>query len=276
MMVKPAEKSPRRIAVILGTGGSGRNLMDVVLPLLLRDRDVEMQGVFLEEAEVQHAAELPFVKELCRVTFSVRDFNSDQFERSLMLRMRTAQRALAVLARRTGVLHSFRNVRGPAVRLLLETASTSDITVFEPAPRIGAAALSQPRQSRRRPPPIVVALGDLESGQRALHAARHLAEDQSNRICVLATGSAAADQEAIGRLCRQALSGHPARLELVPPEGGIGALIDAAHAEGAALFVIAATDDLLKPSTLQLLRERLRCPICLVRHWKATPEGSAT
>lgn len=273
--MKPAEKTPRRIAVILGTGGSGRNLMDVVLPLLLRDRDVEMQGVFLEEAEVQHAAELPFVKELCRVTFSVREFNSDQFERSLMLRMRTAQRALAVLARRTGVLHSFRNVRGPALRLLLETASTSDITVFEPTPRI-AAALSRPRQSPRRPPPIVVALGDLESGQKALNAARHLAEDESNRICVLATGPAAADHEAIGRLCREALAGHPARLILVPPQGGIGALIDAAHAEGAGLFVIAATDDLLKPATLQLLRERLRCPICLVRQWKASTEGSAT
>ena len=83
MAANRAEHKPRRIAVILGTGGSGRNLLNLVMPLLARDREIEMQGVFLEEAEVQHAAELPFVKELCRVTFSVREFTSDQFERSL-------------------------------------------------------------------------------------------------------------------------------------------------------------------------------------------------
>jgi hypothetical protein len=35
------------------------------------------------------------------------------------------------------------------------------------------------------------------------------------------------------------------------------------------LFVIAATDELLEPATLQMLRERLRCPICLVRQWQS-------
>ena len=44
-------------------------------------------------------------------------------------------------------------------------------------------------------------------------------------------------------------------------------MIDAAHAAGAGLFVVAATDELLEPVTLQMLRERLRCPICLVRQW---------
>ena len=124
MATNPADKVPRRIAVILGSGGSGRSLLDLVLPLLSRGREVEMHGVFLEEAEVRHAAELPFVKELCRVTFSVREFNSDHFERALALRMRTARRALAVLARRTGVMHSFRNVRGPAISPISRFSAT--------------------------------------------------------------------------------------------------------------------------------------------------------
>jgi hypothetical protein len=267
MPANRAEGKPKRIAVILGTGGSGRNLLELLLPLLARDRDIEMQGVFLEEAEVQHAAELPFVKELCRVTFSVREFNSDHFERSLVLRMRTAERAISVLARRTGVLHSFRNVRGPAVRLLRETASVSDITVFEPARRLGATA---PRRAAglRQAPPIVVAISDLESGRRALLAAGRLAEGESRRICVLATGAAAADRSALDRLCEEGLSGRPARLLVVASEGGIRALVDTAHAEGAGMFVIAATDELLEPETLQLLREQLRCPIFLVRRWE--------
>lgn len=266
MAANPPEKTPRRVAIILGTGGSGRKLLDLVLPLLVSDRAIEMHGVFLEEAEVQHAAELPFVKELCRVTFSVREFTSDQFERSLALRMRTAQRALSVLARRTGVAHSFRNVRGPAVRLLRETASAADITVFEPARQFGAT-VPRVTHGRARQPRIVVAVGDLQSGRRALLAARHLAEGEATRLCVLASGAAAEDRQALARLCAEELPGHPGAVRAIPPEGGVMALVNAAHAEGAALFVIAATDDLLEPATLQLLRERLRCPICLVRQW---------
>jgi hypothetical protein len=268
MAANRAEHKPRRIAVILGTGGSGRNLLNLVMPLLARDREIEMQGVFLEEAEVQHAAELPFVKELCRVTFSVREFTSDQFERSLVLRMRTAERALSVLARRTGVAHSFRNVRGPVVRLLRETARASDITVFEPTRRLGATAPS-PIGGQRARQPIVVAVSDLESGRRALLAAGHLAAGQPNRICILATGEAAEKASALSSLCQQELAALPARVQLVPSEAGIGAMIDAAHAAGAGLFVIAATDELLEPATLQSLRDRLRCPICLVRQWDA-------
>ncbi len=269
MAASRPERPSRRVAVILGTGGSGRTLLDLLLPLLASDRGIEMQGVFLEEAEVQHAAELPFVKELCRVTFSVREFTSDQFERSLTLRMRSAQRALSVLARRTGVAHSFRNVRGPALRLLRETASAADITIFEPARRL-EATVPQTVRRPRRPPRIVVAISDLESARPALSAAGHLARGDAGRICVLATGSVAEDLPALGRVCQEVLQGSPAGLRIVPSSGGVRALVKAAHSESAALLVIAATDDQLEPEVLRTLREQLRCPICLVRQWESS------
>jgi hypothetical protein len=266
MAANPPERIPRRIAVILGTGQSGRKLLDLVLPLLTRDREIEMHGVFLEEAEVQHAAELPFVQELCRVTFSVREFTSDQFERALTLRMRTAQRALAVLARRIGVSHSFRNIRGPAVRLLRETARVSDITVFEPARMMTPPAARLPG-ARRSSPRIVVAMTDLESGRMALLAAFHLAEGDASRISILAAADLARDQPELERLFRELLPAQPLRVRIVPPDGGVRGLVGAAQAEGAALFVCAATEELLEQSNLQFLREKLRCPICLVRQW---------
>ena len=267
MAANPPERAPRRVAVILGTGSSGRRLLELVLPLLTRDREIEMHGVFLEEAEVQHAAELPFVKELCRVTFSVREFTSDQFERSLALRMRTAQRALSVLARRTGVAHSFRNVRGPALRLLRETAAISDITVFEPIRQLGTT-VSRPLRGQARQPKVIVVISDLEGGRPALLAAGQLADGRSGRVSVLVTGAAGGDLRLVSQLCEETLAGRPGSLRRVPTEGGVAALIDAAHTEGAALFVIAATDELLEPATLQLLRECLRCPVCLVRQWR--------
>jgi len=265
MQANPPDKVTRRVAVILEAGGSSRNLLDVVLPLLGRDKAVEMQGVFLEEAELRHAADLPFVKELCRVTFSVREFNSDQFERVLALRMRTAQRALSVLAKRAGVAHSFRNVRGSAISLLVETANQSDITVFEPVRMIASAMSSRPYRNPALQR-IAVAISDLESGGRALLAASHLANGEMHRVSVLLTPSVASDASALERLFKALQPARPRRIRTIP-DYGVSSLIEAAQAEGAAMLVVSATPELMDPDTLQLLRQRARCPICLVRHW---------
>ena len=265
MRANPPETITHRVAVILGPGGSSRNLLEVVLPLLGRDKDIEMQGVFLEEAELKHAADLPFVKELCRVTFSVREFNSDQFKRVLALRMRTAQRALSVLAKRAGVAHSFRNVHDSAVSLLVETAGQSDITIFEPARSMAAAVASRPykKPAMQR---IVVAVSDLESGGRALLAASHLASGEMHRVSVLLTPSAASDATALNRFFHATVASRPGRVRTIPDDG-VSTMIEFALAEGAAMLVLSATQELMDPETLQALRQHMRCPICLVRYW---------
>ena len=265
MQEKPPENITRRVAVILGPGGSSRSLLDVVLPLLGRDRATEMQGVFLEEAELRHAAELPFVKELCRVTFSVREFNSSQFDRVLALRMRTAQRALSVLARNAGVTHSFRNVRGSAVKLLVETADQSDITIFEPARSMAAAMASRPYKTPAAQR-IVVLVNELESGGRALLAASHLAGGDMRRVSVLVTTSVARDTNAVNSLLRATLPSRPGRVRTIP-DSRATTLIESTLMEGAAMLVFSANPELMNPDNLQTLRQRMRCPICLVRTW---------
>jgi hypothetical protein len=264
MKAKPPEKVTRRVSVILGPGGSSRNLLDAVLPLLGRDKTIEMQGVFLEEAELKHAAELPFVKELCRVTFSVREFNSDQFDRVLALRMRTAQRALSVLAKRAGVAHSFRNVRGSAVGLLVETANQSDITVFEPV-RTMAAALSSRPYKARSVPRVVVAINELETGTGALIAASHLANGEMSRLSVLLSTSVAGDLDALERLFA-VLPARPGYVRAIPRITA-GALVESVRSQVASMLVLGATAEFMDPDTLRFLRQRLKCPICLVRYW---------
>ncbi len=258
------ENATRRVAVILEAGSASRSLLDRALPLLGRGKAMEMQGVFLEEAELRHAADLPFVKELCRVTFSVREFNSDQFERALALRMRTAQRALSVLAKRAGVSHSFRNVRGPAVSLLLETANQSDITIFEPARMISATMASAPSRlsAMRR---IVVAVDDTRTGRPALLAASNLAGGDPRRISVVLAPSAAADRDEVEQLFRTCLAGPPVSVS-TPARMEADTLIEVSQTEGAAMLVLDARGELMAPETLRKLRQRLRCPICLVRY----------
>ena len=84
----------RRVAVILGPEGGTEGFLELLLPLLARQPHIEMQGVFIEEADARFAAELPFVQELCRVTFSVRELTCDEFEKTLALRLRSARRAV--------------------------------------------------------------------------------------------------------------------------------------------------------------------------------------
>lgn len=267
MKKKAPDKLTRRVAVVLGPGGSGRNLLDVVLPLLGRDKAIEMQGIFLEEAELKHAADLPFVKELCRVTFSVREFNSEEFDRVLALRMRTAQRALSVLAKRAGVSHSFRNVRGSAGALLLETANQSDIIVFEPVRSMVAATQSKACRSKSLAR-IVVVIHDFESGSGALTVASHLASGETERLSVLLPPTAASDPPVLNRLFGMALStGSASVRSRTLPGTDVDSLIAAVQSEGASLVVIAATPEFMAPEALSVLRQRLRCPICLVRQW---------
>jgi hypothetical protein len=206
------------------------------------------------------------VKELCRVTFSVREFTSDQFERTLQLRMRAAQRALTVLARRAGVQHSFRNVRGPALRLLLETASLSDITVFEPVRALAPPAVDH-RGRLSRPRRVVAAFDSLESGRMVLQAAVRLAEGDAGRLSVLVPPAMAGDQSGLAGMLREILPGQPVRVRVVAADLNAASLVEGARAEGAAFFVLALGGDLLESSKLQLLREKLPCPICLVRQW---------
>lgn len=264
------EKAARRVAVILDTGSS-RGLLDLVLPLLGRDRPVEMKGVFLEEADVQHAAELPFVQELCRVTFSVREFNNEHFERVLALRIRTAQRALAVLARRAGVAHSFQNLRGSSARLLSETACDSDVTIFEPVRRVAVSftAAAVPGRHLRR---IAVLIDDFETGSRALAAALQIADGHLHRLGILLTPAAAAD-ERVRRLVmdggRHDRPGHIRTLS----DDSVPSLIQAIQVEAPALLVIGASIGFLSPEILRALRERLRCPVCLVRYWDSDQES---
>ncbi len=264
MPAKLPDTVPRRIAVILGMGGSGQPLLDVLRLLLGNDSEIDLQGVFIEDDELQRAAALPFVKELCRLTLSVREFHSDQFERAVTLRTRTARRAIAELAQHMGVPHTFRNVRGSTIGLLQETARSADITVFEPLRMFAAAPASPHLQTRRSQQRIVVAIDDPATGADALIAAALLAEGEMRRISVLLTAADPAEQDTLLRMVSNLLPADPARILLLS-EPGVRHLIAAARAEGAGMLVLGASEELLKPESLRSLREQLRCPICLVR-----------
>jgi hypothetical protein len=255
----------RRIAVIMGSSGSGRGLLALLEPMLESGGAFEIQGVFLEEDEASHAAGLPFVKEVCRVTYSVREFTSDEFEHSLALHVRTARRAFSVRAARAGVPHSFRNVRGSGLRLLCDAAEAADITVFEPE-HLMLPRLVQPlpgRQPRRR---IAALLNDVHSASEVLRTSLLLAAGDSRDITVLLSpdSESGAATAVLRDLVRDILPRQPAALRFLKGEEST-ALCTETRDLGATIAVLSAQGVLGRDGALQVLRERMPCPVCLVR-----------
>jgi len=233
MPVKLPDTVTRRVAVILGTGGSGQQLLNFLQPLLGKDTEINLQGVFIEDDELQRAVALPFSKELCRLTLSVREIQSARFERTMALQTRTARRAIAGLAQRMGVSHTFHKVRGSTISLLRETAHSADLTVFEPLRLFVASPIAPPVHTSRPKQRIVVAVDDPAT---------------------------------LDRLISDLLPAAPVYI-LLSPGSEIQNLIAAARAERADMLVLGTSEKLLKPESLRLLIKQLRCPICLVRQW---------
>ena len=263
MTTRPDERS-RRVAVMLGPGGASRYLLDCLRPLLSTDRDIELQGMFLREAQVRNAAELPFVQELCRVTFAVREFDSDKFERALSLRMRTARKALAVLAEHTGARHSFRDVAGSAMGLLREAIADADITAFEPSrPPMSSVVTASPVLRRRH---VAAVLGDPKTSGPVLRAAIELAEGHLSGLTVLLLPDPGVTLDELRALLRDTLPARPCNVQ--PVDGGdFSDFALNLRRTGASILVVPASEKMTGKEGLMFLRGQARCPVCIVRDW---------
>jgi len=270
MIAKPPETVTQQIAVVLGASGSGQSLLKVLQKLLGRDTGIELQSVFIEDEELLRAAALPFVKELCRLTLSVREIHDTRFDRAIAVRMRTARSAFDGLARRMGIPHTFRTAQGPTLRLLRETAYSANITVFEPSRKLSAPATGQAAHSRFTARRIVVVIDDVLTGDEALLTAALLAKGQTDRISILLRAETQAELDAMNQMISELLPARPTRVLLLQ-DHGIQQLIASVRAERADMLVIGASEEMLQSESLGSLLKQLECPTCLVR-----PLDSAT
>jgi hypothetical protein len=139
--------------------------------------------------------------------------------------------------------------------------------VFEPVRTMAAAMSSRPYRARPVPR-IVVVIDDLESAGGVLLAAYHLANGEVSRLSVLLSRPIAGDVEALDRLFA-VLPARPGRVRTLSPISA-GTLVESVHSENASILVLGATAEFMKPESLRHLRQRLKCPICLVRFWGDT------
>lgn len=260
------EKDPRRIAVILGASGSGQPLLNILQQLLGKASEANLHGVFIEDDELQHVAALPFVKELCRLTLSIREIQDTRFDRTVALRLRSARSAVEELARRMGIAHTFRAARGSTVSLLRETVYSADITIFDPSRKLVTTAIRPALHGERSPRRIVVVMDDEVTGKEALLTAILLTNGKAHRISIILRAESPAQLEALQRMTGNVLPGSPNHLLLLQNHG-IQQLVTTVTAERADMLVLGASEKLLSPEPLGFLLKQLECPICVVRQF---------
>jgi hypothetical protein len=111
---------------------------------------------------------------------------------------------------------------------------------------------------------IVVAIDELAPAGRALAVAARLVNGDTDRITVFLTQLAASDPGALKRLYKKRLKGAPGRVKKIP-DYDAGNLAAFATQESAAMLVLSVAPGVLAPENLQVLRQKMRCPVCLVR-----------
>ncbi|MCB1830005.1 MAG: hypothetical protein KDI47_13490 [Gammaproteobacteria bacterium] len=254
-----------RILLLLGGGETTRSVLELMSQLAW-DRSTEVMGVFIEDDNLLRLAQMPFSRELCRLTHAERPLESAEIERQLRIQARTAQQAFEIAATQAGIAHSFHTRRGNLAVLLQQAVQETDLMILGPAR--GLRQLSQPvalsaiaRHSRQT---VVVLYDGAESAKRALLAAKQLAESGSRQLSVLVTSENSAIALELQQQAAQILDGLPARYRLLA-RNDIAALLEQCHNERAGTLVLGINDPLLQQQSLQELSNRLECSALLVR-----------
>jgi len=255
-----------RILVMLGSTESDRAALEA-LRLLADTPPAEILGMFVEDIELLMLAELPIAREYCLLTHVERHLQTPDIERQFRIQARAAQQALAEIAGRLGSTLSFRTVRGITTALLREALAETDLMLFGAGRRAlrvpgGFTRATASRTSRQQP--VAVVFDGSDAAQRALQVALQIAPDEVIPLTVILTAS---NPDHVCALAEQTsrLAGNR-RLQLVKMVNPAWRdVIEQAHARHGAALVVAVTAELLQQENLEQLRNRLNCPVVLVK-----------
>lgn len=139
-------------------------------------RRAELTVLFIESVELQRAAELPFVREVDRLSATLQPFGPERLERLWQQRLQEVERWLAELRARMSLPGRLRVEAGRYPETALEWSGDSDLLVLStPAP-----------ERRHRCPPVWVWYDGSEAAERALSLGRELAGEQGCPVRIAA------------------------------------------------------------------------------------------
>ena len=232
----------------------------------------QLEGLFVEDADLVRLGGLPFAREIDAVTGVWRALAADEVERSLRLEGARLERLMAQAAERARVPWSFATARG---RLLVEAvARDAELTLLGTVSRSASATRrSAIMEGARTLHGSLAVLFDATPGSlHALELAGQLAAASKNelRVLVRQSGQSELDAPALNRV-RSWLTATRASGQALPLRAGEGALAEALRSTRSELLIWAAPDLAGSLQVLATMASGLSCPLLVVRRTSAAP-----
>jgi hypothetical protein len=232
-----------------------------------RETASELAGVFLEDIDLLHLAELPLAIEICRSTSARRPVEATELARQLASQASAAEQVLARVAEEAGVAWSFSVARGAVTTLLVKAVAEADVTLVPAARRVLWAyedAAAQARRWREERAPVTVVFDRSAAAKRALEVGRRLAEAEKRPLSVILTAASSEAGERLRQRADQVLQGRPARFHtLIRPEAA--QLLETVRDQRTGMLVVPASETALMTDTVHALQGRLDCAALVVR-----------
>ena len=262
---KPEQPAIRRILVAMDTLSDNMAVLEAAAVLAAR-LEAELTGLFVEDADLLRAADLPVSLEVMLWTARERNPTETEMARALRALAARVRKDLERAAKRARVPWSFRVVRGPRIQVFMEAGAGSDLMFVGPArgSRVPRYARQQPF---RKPGAVCVLYSGSAAAQRALSTAMHLVDQDGVEVKVLLAGSEFDDIRStqpwlVERLKDPRLAVR--RLDLGGDDDS--ALIDLLGKMAPGALIIPADNRLMgDPLLFHRLQTAVNCPIMVVR-----------
>jgi len=256
--INPAIK---RIAVTLDALDLSLAALDQAARLAGR-MGAQLEGIFVEDIDLLQLAELPFLREVRRSSYSVEAMNLARMEQELRVLARRAERLLGEQAARHHVSWSFRVWRGSIDSDLLAAAMEVDVLALT---RLGSV-LARSHAARPGRGAIAVLYDDNESARRALETAATLAAEQQVGLNVLLPVARGKDAAALRQEVALQLGEQAGGAEFIPiSDASLPSLLEALAGTDSAALIMQRGHELLQTPTLRQCLGSLNCPLLVVR-----------
>jgi hypothetical protein len=268
MSREPGKKSTRRIAVALDASEHSLHVLGLAAGIAAA-LEAELEGVFVEDADLLRLAGLPFMREFRLATLGEEAVDAERLQRELRATARRVRETLEDSARRLGVTCSFRVWRGDLQAEILSAALDAEMFTLS---RIGRFAPLRRQAGPSHPPRpagelVVDVLFDGGDGAtRALAAAAELAAGHKAGLSVILQAST---DEEIEKLRGQAVAQLGAKGEttrfMTLPDSHAQALADAVAQTGGDVVVIDVGNSVLDQRNPWQSLGALDCPVIIIR-----------
>ncbi len=259
----------RKILLALDVSPRSRSALEIAAALAAA-LDLELAGLFVEDANLLRLSGLPFARETGLWSAQSRAIATPELERALQREAAAVQLQLAETAGRRRLRWSFRVARGQIATELFALASELDMVVIGKRARAGFWPKNDGRAVRSVAPPaagpVMVVYDGSANALAALELAAQLARDGGLALRVLVSTTNAASFAAAGSEVRAHLarvSGRqPYSLQMF--SGSSPDLAIVARLAGAGVLVVRGNGGLRRGEGFATLLNDIACPVVML------------